>query len=259
MSSASILVVCFDINSGYEEDVNKPLSENLTILENPLRIINEFLDIHLFLESEKIQKSSSEIKYSFNFNFSEENEILFDIVVLNDLSYIHDVSLEADAYLVFTNLEKEYTAEQLEKIIKYILESCAMEKKTYLVGMYNDKILPTLNRETLESYFEEEKLNCEYYQIKCEDNIKNNEYNHACMYQNRTDKNIKKERKNSFKKKQINNLIDIIELILIQIYETKMNVVYEPKKNIFKDYNSQKDYSISDSNSGTSGTNCIIF
>ena len=254
--SSTISIVCFDINSGYEEDVNKPLSENLTILENPLRIINEFLDIHLFLESEKIQKSSSEIKYSFNFNFSEENEIFFDIIVLNDLSYIHDVSLEADAYLVFTNLEKEYTSEQLEKIIKYILESCAMEKKTYLVGMYKDKILPTLNRETLESYFEEEKFNCEYYQIKCEDN---NEYNHACMYQNKTNINIKTERKNSFKKKQINNLIDIIELILIQIYEIKMNVVYEPRKNIFKDYHSKKDYSASDCNCGTSGNNCLIF
>ena len=253
--SKTILVVCFDINSGYEEDNNNPLSENLSILENPLRIINEYLDIHLFLESEKIQKSSSEIKYSFNFNFSEDNEIFYQIIVLNDLSYIHEISLKADAYLVFSNLEKEYTTEQLEKIIKYILESCSMDIKTYLVGMYKDKILPTLNKETLENYFEEEKLNCEYYQIKCEDNIKNNEYNHVCMYQYKTNKNIKNERKNSFKKKELNNLIDIIELILIQIYETKMNVVYEPKKNIFKNYNSQKDHSTSNCNSGT---NCII-
>ena len=170
--ASTICVVCFDINSGYEEDVNKPLSENLSILENPLRIINEFLDIHLFLESEKIQISSSEIKYSFNFNFSEENEIFFEIIVLNDLSYIHDISLKADAYLVFTNLEKENTTEQLEKIIKYILESCSLDIKTYLVGMYKDKVLPNLNKEALENYFEEEKLNCEYYQIKCEDNKK---------------------------------------------------------------------------------------
>ena len=254
--SSTICVVCFDINSGYEEDVNKPLSENLSILENPLRIINEFLDIHLFLESEKIQISSSEIKYSFNFNLSEENEIFFEIIVLNDLSYIHDISLKADAYLVFTNLEKENTTEKLEKIIKYILESCSLDIKTYLVGMYKDKVLPNLNKEALENYFEEEKLNCEYYQIKCEDNKKNNEYNHACMYQCKTNKNIKRERKNSFKKKEINNLIDIIELILIQIYETKLNVYYEPQKNIFKNNSQRQDYSTSNCNSGT---NCIIF
>ena len=254
--SSTISVVCFDINSGYEENVSKPLSENLSILENPLRIINEFLDIHLFLESEKIAKSSSEIKYSFNFNFSEENEIFFEIIVLNDLSYIHDISLNADAYLLFINLEKENTTEQLEKIIKYILESCSMEIKTYLVGMYKDKILPFLNKETLENYFEEEKLNCEYYQIKCDDNKNNNEYNHACMYHYNTDKNINKERKNSFKKKELNNLIDIIELILIQIYEKKMNVTYEPQKNIFKNYNSKQDYSKRNCNSGG---NCIIF
>ena len=264
--TSNIRIICFDINSGYDEDFNKSLGENILALENPLRILNEFLEIHLFLESEKIRKSSSEIKYTFKFNFSEKNEIIFEIIVLNDLSFIHDISLDADAYLVFTNLENENTIIQLEKIIKYILESCSLEIKTYLVGIYKDKILSSLNKEILESYFEEEKLNCEYYQIKYRNNKNENEnnYNHLCIYEckykiiNKSErrysqKEKEKERKNSINKKnELKNLIDVVENILIQIYEMKNNVIFETK------INKKIDKERSDSDSGISRGNCIV-
>ena len=262
--SSTIRIVCFDINSGYDENINKSLGENILALENPLRILNEFLEIHLFIESEKIRKSSSEIKYTFKFSL-EKKEIIFEIIVLNDLSFIHDISLDADAYLVFMNLENENTIEQLEKIIKYILESCSLEIKSFLVGIYKDKILPSLNKETLEGLFEEENLNYEYYQIKNDkkDNDDNdNNYNHDCIYEynyriinkeeRRNSKKEKERKKSLTKTKELNNLIDTIEIILIHIYEAKNNVIFESKKNKIIDEESSTSY-------GNSRSNCILF
>ena len=262
--SSTIKIVCFDINSGYDENINKSLGENILALENPLRILNEFLEIHLFIESEKIRKSSSEIKYTFKFNL-EKKEIIFEIIVLNDLSFIHDISLDADAYLVFMNLENENTIEQLEKIIKYILESCSLEIKSFLVGIYKDKILPSLNKEALEGLFEEENLNYEYYQIKYgkNDNDDNdNNYNHDCIYEynyriinkeeRRNSKKEKERKKSLTKTKELNNLIDTIEIILIYIYEAKNNVIFESKKNKSIDEESS-------TSCGNSRSNCILF
>ena len=266
---SKITIVCFDINSCYDEDLNQSLGENIAALESPLRILDEFMENHLFLDSEKIKKSSSEIKYVFSFCLSNNYTFSFDIVVLNDLSFIHDISSEADAYLVFINLEKKITMEQLEKIIKYIIESCAIESKTYLVGIYQDKILPILNKEILESYFEEEKLNCEYYQIKCKNNYGKNEerINHKCIQQINLNINNKKEKNNikSDEGKDIKqcenneseyNLIDIVELIFIKIYENKMSLIYEPDKKMFT-RNLSDEYE--NNNSKSKSGNCFIF
>lgn len=279
--SSKITIVCFDINSGYDEDLNQSLGENITALESPLRILDEFMENHLFLESEKIKKNSSEIKYVFSFCLSNNYTFSFDIIVLNDLSFIHDISSGADAYLVFINLEKKMTLEQLEKIIKYIIESCAIESKTYLVGIYQDKILPILNKEILESYFEEEKLNYEYYQIKYENYGKNEErINHKCIQQINLNINNKKERNNSksdegkdikldnkncksSRKNSENNeseysLIDIVELIFIKIYENKMSLIYEPDKKMFT-RNLSDEYYEENNNSKSKSGNCCIF
>lgn len=279
--SSHITIVCFDINSGYDEDLDQSLGENITALESPLRVLDEFMDNHLFLDSEKIKKSSTEIKYVFSYCLSNNYTFSFDIVVLNDLSFIHDISSEADAYLVFINLEKKNTMEQIEKIIKYIIESCAIESKTYLVGIYQDKILPNLNKEFLESYFEEEKLNCEYYQIKCENYGKNEEkINHKCIqqinltnnnkkerninkYDERKDikfesKNCKSNKKNSENNELEYNLIDIVEIIFIKIYENKMSLIYEPDKKMFTK-NLSDEYDQEKNNSKSTSGNCYIF
>lgn len=274
--SSKITIVCFDINSGFEEDFDQSLGENILSLESPLRILDEFIETHLFLESEKIKKDSSEMKYSIGFNFSKNNHIKFDIIVLNDLSFIHDICLDASAYLVFINLEHQSTLNQLEKITKYILESCSMGIKTYIVGIYRDKITPTLNNESLEIFFEEQKLNYEYYEIEYKKDNDNNGINHICIQEyfisNKFEgkkskkggkiitldrKNSKSDRKNSLKNYESHSLIDILELILVRIYEIKMNVKYEPDKKKFIENNDEEDNTINNSNSING--NCSIF
>ena len=254
-----ITIVCFDINSVFDEDksFDQSMIENMLELENPFRILDEFIESHRFLKSEKKEKKSSEIKYSFNFNLSNDYNITYEIYVLNDLSYIHSITSKANAYLVFINLENKNTITQLEKIVKYISESCFNNSKVYLLGIYKDKILPVLNKNILERYFEDESLAYEYYQIKCENYDKEKDrINHICVLENNVNsnpdgkKNNKPEKKNKSKKsnsvndsKSENNFLDIVELMFIKIYE-----------NIIGQFNDKEGEGRSNSTSG-----CYIF
>ena len=249
--SSKIRILCFDINNGCKKD----LKENILELENPLRILDEFQDIHLFFDSEKIQVKTSEIQYKFIVNFSEKNNIIFEIIILNDLSFIHDVSLNADANLIFINLENQNTLEQLEKVVDYIYNYCfSIEIITYLIGIYKNKINPLLDNESIESLFEEKELNCEIYQIKYNDK---GSPKHICLYNN---KEMKHNKNGNKKKKTTNhdnkdncNIFEIMEKILIKIYEKKLNIKNIKKNNINIDDNNKAN-SMSDS-----GKDCIIF
>jgi hypothetical protein len=242
--SSTIKIVCFDINTGIKKD----LKENEIDLENPIRILDEFKENHEFIESKKTQKISSEIKYSFHIKL-EKIIIIYEIFVLKDLSFIHDISLVSDANLIFINLENENTSKQLGKIVNYINESsCNMDIKVYIVGIYKDKIIPLLNKESIELFFDDQKLNSEMFQVKYN---KNDCINHICMYENKEMK--KNQKKNINKKNKNDNLNDIVEKILIEIFEIKMNVVYEPKKRSFRKRSIQDDEGRS-----ISGSNCYI-
>lgn len=244
--SSKIRIVCFDINSNKE-------NENINLIESSLRIFDEFMEIHLFLESEKTEKKCSEIKYSFTFNISGENKLIYEIYVLQDINFIHNISLDADSYLIFINLENDNTLDIIEKIIKYIIESyCLKEIKIYLVGIYKDKIIPNLNKESIVNYFEEEKLNCEYYQIKYENNNNNDIIKHMCLYEDKNMKNNKKKSKLSKKKIKKNNLIDTIEIIMKQIYERKLINESRISNNPSFFIDKEKDINFS-------GNNCNMF
>lgn len=250
--SSKIIIECFDINS----NIKNNFKENIMILENPIRILDDFQEIHLFLESEKTQLNSSEIKYHFMVNFSDNEQIIFEIIVIKDLNFIHDITLISDANLIFINLENNNTTEQLEKIINYINESCCpMGINTYIIGIFKEKISPILNKDSIENLFEENKYNCEFHQIKYN---KDDGKSHICMYEkedNKKSKNIKKY--NLIENDKNNNLYDIMEMILIKLYEFKMSVIYEPKKKRFKQKRAKHDEG-NNSNS-QSGGNCHIF
>ena len=203
-----------------------------------------------FLETTKRRINTSEFKYTFQTDLYEK-KIPLEIFVLYDLSYIHDISLYSDAYLLFINLEKGNTLEQLEKITKYILENCCMDKRIYIIGIYKDKIIPTLDKDLIEIYLDEKNINYEYYQIKYNINslIINNqdrkEKNEGCERNIR--KKNKKEIKNDKKKTNL-NLIDIVLTIIKQSYEMKKG-----------DCNSNIKCKYEKKNECKSNCNCFIF
>lgn len=248
-------IVCFDLNGSYEEGYTVTLEENKSLLESPLRILDEFMETHLFLETEKTYENSTKIIY--NFKFSNDDSNSFEIYTLSDLSYVHKISLESDGYLIFVNLEDQNTLELLDKIIKYLI-SCSIQIKAFIVGIYKDQILQILNKEALNSYLDEKNLNYEYYQIKYENNKNGVRRNHICINNYLLNKGNKSEsqRKNRklIRKKDVNkyenfNLTDIIELIFIQTYSNEYNNSRIMKS--YLDYDVEKSFC-------TSG-NCYIF
>ena len=220
-------LVCFDINSIQEENQTKQINNSEDLMENPIGFLNRFFTDHKITNMEKTQLSASETKYLFTLNLP--HSALFQIISINNLSFIHEISLDADAYLIFINLEDNKTSEKLDYLIRYITESCSsVEITTYIVGLYKEKIIDECNKEDLETLFNEHNLNYDYFQIK----YTNDEAQHFCLYKFIGDKNYNDKtffRKNPEEYK----LYEIAEKILFEIYESKMGLKFDPYKRRF--------------------------
>ena len=240
-----ILLVLFDINGSRDENNNNENNDSENLLENPNRIIKEFFSNHQISNLETKQLKPSELLYKFKNNLYDSS--LFQMVIINNLSFIHEISLEADGFLIFLNLEDEKTEDKLSYLIKFMSDSCCSgEKKINFIGLYKNEILPQFKKEELENFFGENSLNFDYYEIKY--NINDKEKKHNCMYestnkQNNKDKIEKKENKEL-------NLQEIIEKVTIDTYENKMSVIYIPDK--------KKFIKKSDKNNDNSHSRCYI-
>ena len=81
---------------------------------------------------------------------------------------MHDICLNADGYLIVINLEDIKTEEKLEYIIKYISDGCCnLETKSFIVGLYKDKILPKYNKDLLIS-----SIKSIYNEVNTENSLK---------------------------------------------------------------------------------------
>ena len=146
----TILLVCFDINNTHEDNVKYDIKSEESI-ESPIYIFNDFFSNHYQSKMEVIPVNQSEAKYSFSLNLRENT--LFEIMVINDLSFIHEISLNAEVYLIFLNLEDTKTEEKLEYLVLFIMESCCViEVITYIVGMYKDKNKISINKDDIECF-----------------------------------------------------------------------------------------------------------
>ena len=222
------LIVCFDINSTREENQKKP-DNTEELMENPNGIFNNFFAIHKMDKMEQKKISDSEINYKFYLNLQKKS--MFQIRTISDLSFIHEISLNADSYIIFINLEDPQTKEKIEYLIRYILDSCSsVDIKTYIVGIYKDKdrIFEENKKVHLENLFSEDNLNYEYFQI----NYNNDDKNHFCFYDYIGNKDYGDKR---FFKKKIEEykLVEILEKIISQTYEEKEGVYFDPLKKKF--------------------------
>lgn len=163
-----LIIVCFDINSEYEEDLeDKSVVNTLIDLESPSRIFDEYFETNLFLDSEKFQ-GKVETKYSLSsFPVSEKKSVSYEIYVFKDLSFVHNVSLSADSNIIFTNLENEKSLEKLERLFSYMKELYLLEIKTYVIGVFFNRILPNMKRKNMNEFFNRQSCNCEYFQVCC--------------------------------------------------------------------------------------------
>jgi hypothetical protein len=242
-----ILLVLFDINGSRDENNNNENCDSQNLLENPNSIIKEFFSNHQILNLETKQIKPSELLYKFKVDLYDSS--LFQMIVINNLSFIHEISLEADGFLIFLNLEDEKTEDKLAYLIKFMTDSCCSgEKKINFVGLYKNEILPQFKKKDLENYFGEHNLNFDYYEIKYNDNEKK----HNCLYEstNKKKTNENKEENKEHKEHKEHNLQEVIEKVTIDTYENKMSVIYIPDK---KKFIKKKE-----KNNDNSNSRCII-
>ena len=222
-----VLIVCFDINSKKEENQVSQDDNSENLMENPNRIFNSYFSNHKKITNiEKQQINSSEYNIKFTLDLPEQS--LFQITIINDLSFIHNISLNANSYIIFMNLEDPKAKEKLENLIAYMLESCcSVDVKTYVIGMYKDNSLKKYNKENIESVLSDNYLNCEYYEIQY-----NEDTNHFCINEYIQNKNYSDPKSFVHKNKEF-KVMEILEKILIESYETKMEVKFNPNKRKF--------------------------
>ena len=181
MTQKEIEVAFFDINGKYEEDEDEDeIDPNVNLLESPIKIIKYFSKNKELINFSEDSSSPSEIKYEFS--FKEKKFTLFcDCLVISDLSYIHSNILNADAYVIFFNLEELNVYEKLEKIISYMKESCSLTVTMFFIGVYNKEIIEENNEQNMIKYFDGiEDINYQYIEMlfnESEKCIENKELN----------------------------------------------------------------------------------
>ena len=177
MGSKEIILVCFDINGVYEENSEIPFKDNKknetnNKIENPIRIIDDFLETHLFIEAEKITNDPNEIKYKIKYNISKSRKKRIKIYVINDLTFTHEICNKANGYFVFINIEKENSLENLKNLMQRIKEY-EVETKIYIIGIFKEKMSPSFSYEKIENFFKNYDHSYNYYQIKYDNLVEN--------------------------------------------------------------------------------------
>lgn len=235
---SDLKIVLLDINGEYDDneenlDQEESKEKKETKLESPIRIINEFCSQNLF-ENLKLDKNElNQQVYSFNYPYQDTQDFACELYVIDDFSITYNVSLGADAYIVFCNLEKKTSYKQLEKMINYIKDSCSVDVKTYVLGIYEKRKLEEYDSNDMNLFLQDNQFLYEYYEIFDDTNEK------------------KVENDNDKKNNNPGNIKDTLEKIFISIHEKKKNMTpVITKKNI-----SKKNGDIDRSNVH----NCVIF
>ena len=220
--SDGIIIVCFDINSTFDYNEVNQFQNSEELTESPNTILNNFFYSHKLSKMEIKQLSDSELNYKFYLKLPEKT--LFQIRVINNLSFIQEIVLNADSFIIIINLEDANTNEKIKNIIRYMVDGCcSVDIKTYIIGIYKNRILEECKKEELEKLFSENNLNYDYFQAK----YINNENEHFCLYEFIENQNY--GNKNFFKKEiEEYKLKEIIEKITIETYEDKKGVKFEP-------------------------------
>ena len=128
--------------------------------EPPQEIITKFIKTHNVENFS--QKRESSMSFSYQLTSSDPTEI--KLVFLKNLEKKYPICNEADAYVIFIDLECVDALDKLNSIITYIKEECSTETKSFVIGKYNstDDKIKTLNYQTMNSHLQNKKIVFEY-------------------------------------------------------------------------------------------------
>ena len=179
---SSLTINFFDINGGYEENVQIDSEKNNLNLESPIRIIEQYLNENK-QDSPKKKLDQFITQYTFNYEIKKNNEIQINCYIINNLSVSHECTAHSNAYIVFCNLEKESTCELLDNISVYIKNNGSIGVKTYVIGVFKENIDEDKTFPKIQQLLGEHELDFEYHEMYLCDKDKvqmiNKEYSSA--------------------------------------------------------------------------------
>ena len=79
-------------------------------------------------------------KYNFCYEIEKKQFVKINCDIINNFSVSHQCTLNSNGYIVFCNLESKNTFDLLGKILYYINESCSVNVKTYIIGVFKENI-----------------------------------------------------------------------------------------------------------------------
>ena len=226
MSKESINLSFFDINGEYNEEVSFDQTKNFLNTESPIRIISQYITDN-FLQN--LHKTESADKFITNFTFSQQfkNKFLITINcdIISNFSVSHQGTFDSNGYIIFCNLEKSSTLELLEKLINYINENCSIFIKTYIVGVFIDKIDQDKSYEKMREFLKNLDFDIEfdYYEMFL------------------GEKNKLEEIKKTYENAQ--NMTDVLKFLFYEIWKGKIPRINKINKNKVGYENSSEDKS----------------
>ena len=173
----------FDINGEYKDDVEVDIKKNFLLLDSPMRILDQFINENFLQDLKKETDEDKFItKYKFSYELKPDTKITINCDIINIFSVSHQSTLNSKGYIVFCNLESECTYELLEKIIDYIIENCSLNVKTYMIGVFKDKIDEDKTYAKMKNYFSKYDFECDYYEMYLGNNDKFEEIKKKHIY-----------------------------------------------------------------------------
>lgn len=238
--NSELKIVLLDINGEYEEknldqEEEDDKKKNIVKLESPVRIMSQFCSQNIFENLTKDTNEFQEILYKFNYPYQENGDFPCQIYIIDDLTMMHNINLTADAYIVFCNLENKFTSKKLEQMINYIKDSCSVDVKTYVIGIYQNQNfkLEEFNIDNMKLFLDSNQFLYDYFECREEDKNKED---------NSQDKNNNED--------DLRELKDILGSILKSTHELRNNIT--PKISRRKANSKNED-------EGISNGKCLLF
>ena len=216
----SIQLNFFDINGEYKEDVEVDTQKIFLNIDSPIRIIEKFVNENSVQDLKKNKEDNFITQYYFCYEIEKKQFVKINCDIINNFSVSHQCTLNSNGYIVFCNLESKNTFDLLGKILYYINESCSVNVKTYIIGVFKENIDEDKTYFKMREFLDKCEIELEY----CE------------MYIGDMDKYgiISKEHENA------EDLKEIFNRIFKEIYEGGRHII---SKNI-KDLNERHDNSM---------------
>ena len=161
----SILITFFDINGEYRNDVFPDIEKNFLFLDNPMRIIEQYINENFIQDIKKQTEDQFVIRYKFSYEIEQNTFILVNCDIISNYSLSHQSTLYSNGYIVFCDLERNSTLDLLDKIIDYIRENCSINVKTYIIGIFKENIDEKNSYQNMLNFLDGIDFEYDYYEM----------------------------------------------------------------------------------------------